>query len=84
MEVRWLKRTNNSGEEEKFYPITHANAIVTDDDTSVGDHMHDTNNPHKVTAEQIGALPLEWITMSTNDIGAGSPMSSLIHIVYEE
>lgn len=28
MEARWLKRENESGVEERFYPITHINAIV--------------------------------------------------------
>jgi hypothetical protein len=31
MEARWLKRTNADGSEESFYPITHVDAIVTED-----------------------------------------------------
>ena len=28
MEARWLKRVNENDEEERFYPITHINALV--------------------------------------------------------
>lgn len=38
METRWMKRKNENGEEEKFYPITHAKAIVYGDDGSEAIH----------------------------------------------
>lgn len=36
MEARWLKRTNDeTGKAERFYPITHSQAIVTEDGTTL-------------------------------------------------
>lgn len=32
MEVRWMTRVNDDGEEVKFYPVTHINAIVDDNE----------------------------------------------------
>lgn len=33
MQARWMKRRNENGEKEKFYPITHADAIIDLDNT---------------------------------------------------
>lgn len=65
MESRWMRRKNDNGEEEKFYPITHVDAIIglsLDDNENnlldtVNNHLNDTNNPHKLDAEDVGALP---------------------------
>lgn len=35
------------------------------------EHMADVDNPHQVTAEQIGALPVTAITYGTEDLEAG-------------
>lgn len=48
MEARWLKRTDDNGNEEKFYPITHVDAIVTDDGKKLFDQ--------EVLATQIQSL----------------------------
>ena len=65
MEARWLKRKNEeTGAEERFYPITHADAVVVDEgktlksyvEENVNEHLEDKNNPHGVTAEQVGAV----------------------------
>lgn len=57
MEARWLKRKNEeTGAEERFYPITHADAVILDGDKTMVDHATDKNNPHGVTAEQVGAV----------------------------
>ena len=37
MEIRWMKRKNKSGNDEKFYPITHVDAIVGLSDIDFGD-----------------------------------------------
>ena len=44
METRWLKRKNpDTNEEEKFFPITHAKAIIYDDDDTVSfDKMYES------------------------------------------
>lgn len=60
MEMRYLKRENENGQEERFYPVTHAKAIVYGDDDKVifdniETHLNDTNNPHGLDCEQIGA-----------------------------
>ena len=34
MEIRWMTHKNENGEIEKFYPATHAKAIVYDEDGS--------------------------------------------------
>lgn len=49
METRWMKRKNENGEIEKFYPITHAKAIVySDDDKAIFNdikaHLAETAN----------------------------------------
>lgn len=49
------------------------------------EHMADTANPHGVTPEQIGALPVSAITYGTTDLEAG--VSDLapgtVYFVYE-
>ena len=37
MQARWLKRTNDEGVEERFYPITHAKAVVMEDGSNLGE-----------------------------------------------
>lgn len=66
MEIRYLKRENESGQEERFYPVTHAKAIVYgDDDKAIFDnietHLNDTNNPHGVDCETIGAASKDYV-----------------------
>ena len=40
--------------------------------TIEADHLSDTNNPHKVTAQQIGALPIEGGMITGPTIGLGN------------
>lgn len=61
MESRWMRRKNENGEEEKFYPITHAKAIVYSDDdkdifNDIEAHLNDTNNPHGINDKISYAL----------------------------
>ena len=42
--------------------------------TTIDQHISDTNNPHKVTAEQVGALPLSGGTL-TGDLAIGEPFT---------
>ena len=43
---------------------------VSSVDGTIGTHIRDTNNPHKVTAAQVGALPLSGGTL-TGDLAVG-------------
>lgn len=66
MESRWMRRKNDNGEEEKFYPITHAKAVVYGDDgditfEDVENHLNDKNNPHGVDCETIGAASKDYV-----------------------
>lgn len=66
MEIRYMKRLNENGQEERFYPITHAKAIVySDDDKNIFDnietHLNDTNNPHGINCETIGAASKDYV-----------------------
>lgn len=85
MDIRYLKHENENGQEERFYPVTHAKAIVYGDDdkailNNLEAHLDDTNNPHEVDCKQIGAVPVERtvngkelsgdITLSAEDVGA--------------
>lgn len=38
MQSRWMKRRNDNGQEERFYPITHADAVV-DLDTKIQENV---------------------------------------------
>ena len=49
--------------------ISNSNSIIS---TVIDQHISDTNNPHKVTAAQVGALPLEGGTL-TGDLAVGEP-----------
>lgn len=60
MNIEWLKNKTK----EKFYPITHAKAVlfensnktldeeISDINNSISSHTSNTSNPHNVTAEQ--------------------------------
>lgn len=39
MEARWLTRKNDEGVEEKFYPITHVNAMVINETGTTFDEL---------------------------------------------
>lgn len=43
MEIRWMKRKNKNGNDEKFYPITHVDAIVGLSDIDFGDLENPTD-----------------------------------------
>ena len=48
--------------------------------TTIDQHIRDTNNPHKVTAAQVGALPLSGGTVTGNltlEVGSGSSSPTL-------
>lgn len=79
MEARYLKRKEN-GVEQRFYPITHMDAIVADDGETLGSFVENTtneaiqehvnaDNPHGITAQDVGARPNTW-TPSASDVGA--------------
>lgn len=56
---------------------------------SGGLHINDeTTEEDKAEAKEalvdLGFLPVDGITKGTTDIGAGSAMTSLMHLVYEE
>ena len=51
METRWMIHKNKDGTEEKFYPITHSKAIITEDGITVEEKI---NN---ITYETVGAIP---------------------------
>ena len=62
MNIEWLKNKTK----EKFYPITHAKAVlfgnsnktldeeISDINNSISSHTSNTSNPHVVTKEQVG------------------------------
>lgn len=77
VETRWLKRKNDEGIEERFYPITHIDAIIgyessDSDNEALEEHINNKLNPHGVTAEQVGAHPNTWMP-TVADIGAVNP-----------
>ena len=48
--------------------------------TTIDQHIRDTNNPHKVTAAQVGALPLSGGTVTGNltlEVGSGGSSPTL-------
>lgn len=57
MKSRWMRRKNENGEEEKFYPITHAKAVVSSDGTTTLEER--VNN---ITCESIGAATEEQLS----------------------
>lgn len=66
MEIRYLTRENENGEIERFYPATHAKAIVYGDngETTFSDveaHLTDTNNPHGIDCDTIGAASKDYV-----------------------
>lgn len=77
MEARYLKRKEN-GVEQRFYPITHVDAIVADDgetlrsllgdNEALQEHL-DSENPHGITAEDVGARPNTWMP-TASDVGS--------------
>ena len=48
---------NSTGIYENLFPVSTADKITTSDGNTVQDHVNNKNNPHGVTAEQVGALP---------------------------
>lgn len=62
MNIEWLKNKTK----EKFYPITHAKAVlfgnsnktldeeISDINNSISSHTSNTSNPHSVTKAQVG------------------------------
>lgn len=83
METRWMTRRNDNGEEEKFYPITHAKAVVYGDDgdvtfEDVENHLRDTNNPHGIDFEQIGAFGYYPTNYKTN-LNEFTELGSFMH-----
>lgn len=67
METRYMTYKNEEGQKERFYPITHKDAIVglTLDENGndllgiINNHINNKNNPHELNAEDVGALSLE-------------------------
>ena len=83
MEIRLMKYKNENNEEESFYPVTHAQAIVYGDDDNnlldnIADHIVNTSNPHRVDCEQIGAAEADH-THTAEEIGAAA--SSHTHAI---
>lgn len=57
MQIRWMKRKNESNVEEKFYPVTHVDAIVYGDKKTydeIANHVDDVSDPHNIN-EKIDA-----------------------------
>ena len=52
-----MKVLNSSGSYDSINPKSNAGLITTSDGNTVQDHVNNKNNPHGVTAEQVGALP---------------------------
>jgi hypothetical protein len=66
MEIRYMKRENENGQEERFYPVTHAKAIVYGEDdkailNNLEAHLDDTNNPHGIDCDTIGAASKDYV-----------------------
>lgn len=66
MDIRYLKRENESGQEERFYPITHKDAIVGLDEIGGGGD----SNAVPITRTVNGKELSENIVLNAEDIGA--------------
>ena len=67
---------NSSGDLYKMYPVTKKQNISGMDDIDA--HIIDTNNPHNVTPDQIGAVSSAPVTASsTNGIAYTATVSSI-------
>ena len=77
MDIRWMKYKNENGEEEKFYPITHASAVVGLD-INEGDSIYEekiveliTENSDittSVLADEISGSNVEISPLVQNEI----------------
>ena len=81
MNIEWLKNKAK----EKFYPITHAKAVlfgnsnktldeeISDINNSISSHTSNTSNPHSVTKAQVGLGSVENCGIaSINEAKAGN------------
>ena len=71
MEARWLKRKNDEGVEERFYPVTHVDSVVGYEspdsvNEALEEHINNKSNPHEVTAEQVGAVHVSKVFSNTD------------------
>lgn len=71
MQSRWMKRRNDNGQEERFYPITHADAVV-DLDTKIQENVEsvtDSLSSH-IENTDVHFSPQERDKLNTIEEGA--------------
>jgi hypothetical protein len=64
MEARWLKRVNENDVEERFYPITHIDAIVMGDEMNLESLKEFANQAESLVnpkCEKYNILATGWV-----------------------
>ena len=86
MEIRWMRYKNQNGEQENFYPVTHAKAIVYGDNGNatfddVVDHLNNTDI-HFTVLKEVITLPVSgWNSSKTMTVNVSGVTSDNIVIV---
>lgn len=95
MQARWMKRRNENGDKEKFYPITHKSAVIGIENI---DNTSDMDKPISIAVQtvldekvaitrKINNYPLlEDINLTASDVGADpfGTASSLTEVLQED
>ena len=88
MQARWMRRRNENGEIEKFYPITHKDAVVglenldntADIDKPISNATQDALDKKVENTTTINGMALtQNITLNAEDVGAEEAGAVNIH-----